>query len=437
MLKFNQSLNPVQAGERVLHFADYVSLWGSLGVGLLVMMAGASLLPALSLPQAFAAILIGSLLGAALLGYIGYIGARTGLSSAGLIRSSLGRGLSWLPVALNILQLIGWAVFEIIVMRDGLVLVLGTFGAHVPVAFVTLCVGLVLAGVLALAMTGFVRRFIRGIGVSLMGVALLWLTIQTVRAGFAAGWDNVLKAGDGSMSFAAAVDLVIAMPISWLPLVADYTRYAKMPKRAFTGTALGYGLANGWCFALGVVLAALNPGAEIMAAIILLPVGVGALVLILVDEMDNGYSDLHSASVSGHSLVPQIAVRQLGPVLAGLGTVLALVLPIANFSDFLSKYQDFLYLIGAVFLPLFVVIGAYFQMQKSEAEKAFVWPAIFAWLAGFVLYEALGGFASLQALSGLQLPQVLTPYGASLGSSLPSALVSYGLYMILRKIIRD
>ena len=108
MLKFNQSLNPVQAGERVLQFADYFSLWGSLGVGLLVMMAGASLLPALSLPQAFAAIAIGSVLGAALLGYIGHIGARTGLSSAGLIRPSLGRGLSWLPVALNIAQLIGW-----------------------------------------------------------------------------------------------------------------------------------------------------------------------------------------------------------------------------------------------------------------------------------------------------------------------------------------
>ena len=437
MLKFNQSLNPVQAGERVLQFADYFSLWGSLGVGLLVMMAGASLLPALSLPQAFAAIAIGSVLGAALLGYIGHIGARTGLSSAGLIRPSLGRGLSWLPVALNIAQLIGWALFEIIVMRDGLGLVLGAFGANVPVALLTVLVGLVLAGLLALAMTGFVRRFIRGIGVSLMGVALFWLTLQTLRAGFSAGWDSVLKAGDGSMSFAAAVDLVIAMPISWLPLVADYTRYARVPNRAFAGTALGYGLANGWCFGLGVVLAALNPGAEIMAAIILLPVGVGALGLILIDEMDNGYSDLYSASVSGHSLVPQIAVRQLGPLLAVLGTVLALVLPVANFADFLTKYQDFLYLIGAVFLPLFVVIGAYFQVQKGGAEKAFVWPAILAWLAGFVLYEALGGFASVQAISGLQLPQTLAPYGASLGSSLPSALVSYALYMVLRKIIRD
>eukprot|EP01037_Dinobryon_pediforme_P012746 gene12746-12842_t len=409
----NQSLNPIPKSERVLDFSDFASLWGSLGVGLLVMLAGASLLPALSLGQALAAILIGTILGAALLGTIGRIGASTGLSSAGLIRPTLGRGLAWLPIALNILQLIGWALFEIIVMRDGLSLVLAKAGIAAPVTVLTVLVGLVLAGLLVLAMTGFVRRFIRGIGVSLMGIALVWLTIQVLRSGFTVGWDGVLKAGDGSMSFAGAVDLVIAMPISWAPLIADYTRYAKSPNRAFAGSALGYGLANGWCFALGVVLAALNPGAEMMAAIILLPVGAGALGLILIDEMDNGYSDLYSASVSGHSLMPQIAVRQLGPILAVLGTGLALLLPIANFSDFLTKYQDFLYLIGAVFLPLFVVVIAHFQTQKGEAEKSFVWPAIIAWLVGFVLYEALGGFASLQAISGLQLPQTFAPYGAT------------------------
>eukprot|EP01037_Dinobryon_pediforme_P013262 gene13262-13370_t len=408
----NQSLNPIPKSERVLDLSDYASLWGSLGVGLLVMLAGASLLPALSLAQALGAILVGTVLGAALLGYIGRIGAATGLSSAGLIRPTLGRGLAWMPIALNILQLIGWALFEIIVMRDGLSLVLAKAGIAVPVTILTLLVGLVLAGLLALAMTGFVRRFIRGIGVSLMGVALVWLTLQVLRSGFSAGWDNVLKAGDGSMTFAGAIDLVIAMPISWAPLIADYTRYAKVPNRAFAGSALGYGLANGWCFGLGVVLAALNPGADMMAAIILLPVGAGALGLILIDEMDNGYSDLYSAAVSGHSLVPQIAVRHLGPILAVLGTLVALWLPIANFSDFLTKYQDFLYLIGAVFLPLFVVVIAHFQTQAGETERAFVWPAIFSWLVGFVLYEAMGGFASLQAITGLQLPQALAPFGA-------------------------
>ena len=450
MSEYNQSLNPVSAQARVLDFFDFLSLWGSLGVGLLVMLAGASLLPALSLAQALGAIFVGSVLGAALLGWVGRLGAVTGLSSAGLIWPSLGKGFARVPVVLNILQLIGWALFEIIVMRDGLNAVLSAAGVQVPVVFLTALVGMLLAILLALAMTGFVRKFIRGIGVSLTVAALAWISLQLARqGGFGEVWN---KPGDGSMSFAAAVDLVIAMPISWLPLVADYTRFGKSPGRAYAGTSLGYGLANGWCFALGVLLVALFPGKDTLAAILLLPVGGLALGLILLDEMDNGYSDLYSASVSGHSMMPRLSVRQIGPVLALLGALAAILLPIGNFADFQSKYQDFLYLIGAVFVPLFAVVIAHFMIcgEQSRAVDApnFVWPGIVGWVAGFVFYEALGGFSSLinimNAVAGLDkdagyhVPALLQPmadFGGTWGASIPSLLLAMVVYAGMSRMV--
>lgn len=437
----NQSLTPVADDARALDFFDFAALWGSLGVGLLVMLAGAALLPALSLGQAFGAIATGTLFGALLLGAVGYLGAKTGLSSAGLIWPSLGSRIAFLPIVLNILQLIGWALFEIIIMRDGLALVLKSNGFEASGLVLTLVVGVLLAALLSLAMTGFVRKFIRSIGLSLMLLALVWLTVQLVLKGNAAGWASLFdKSGDGSMSFALAVDLVIAMPISWLPLIADYTRFGKSPARAFAGSALGYGLANSWCFALGVVLSVLN-GADMMAGMALLPLGLGALTLILIDEMDNGYSDLYSASVSGHSLMPKIPVRALGPVLALVATALALLVKVESFADFQSKYVDFLYLIGAVFVPLFAVVLAHFTGKSDTPSNAkpIVWSGVIAWLVGILLYEALGGFASLHNITGFEAPTLLKPigdFGGTWGASLPSLIIAFCLAWLLGKIFK-
>lgn len=435
----NQSLTPVAANGRALDFADFAALWGSLGVGLLVMLAGAALLPALSMGQAFAAIAAGTLFGALLLGAVGYLGAKTGLSSAGLIWQSLGSKLAFLPILLNILQLIGWALFEIIIMRDGLALVLKGQGYEISPLVLTLGVGALLVALLSLAMTGFVRKFIRGIGLSLMLLALVWLTVQLVLKGNAAGWAGLFdKAGDGSMSFAAGVDLVIALPISWLPLIADYTRFGRSPARAFAGSTLGYAVANGWCFALGVVLSVLN-GADMMAGIALLPLGLGALLLILIDEMDNGYSDLYSASVSGHSLAPQLPVRALGPILAIFATALAIIVKVDNFADFQTKYVDFLYLIGAVFVPLFGVVLAHFSGAANQIVRPVMWGGAVAWVIGVVLYEALGGFSSLHNITGFVPPELLKPvadFGAAWGASLPSLIVAFVMAWGLRKIVR-
>ncbi|RBA23846.1 Permease for cytosine/purine, uracil, thiamine, allantoin [Herminiimonas fonticola] len=116
---FTPAFIPIPAAERVFSFRDHAALWFSLGVGLLVMQIGAFLGTALGTQTALFAIVAGSVLGAALLGWVAYIGYERGLSSPILMCQTLGTSFAKLPVILNIIQLLGWSAFELVVMRDG------------------------------------------------------------------------------------------------------------------------------------------------------------------------------------------------------------------------------------------------------------------------------------------------------------------------------
>ena len=125
-----------------------------------------------------------------------------------------------------------------------------------------------------------------------MVLSLLWLSWQFVSLaqaqGLSALWN---RQGAGGMGVLPALDLVIAMPISWLPLVADYARHGKSGGAALRGTWLGYALANMWCYSLGVLVALTLPSTDLVQALLLAQGGLIALSLILIDEVDNAYGD--------------------------------------------------------------------------------------------------------------------------------------------------
>ena len=191
------------------------------------------------------------------------------------------------------------------------------------------------------------------------------------------------------MGWPSALDLVIAMPVSWLPLVADYARFGRSPRGALGGTWVGYALANVWCYALGLlVVSVAAPGASLVGVLLLAQGGLVALSLILVDEIDNAYGDVHSASVSAHSLQTAWTVRGWGLAIAVACTALALVLP-------MHDLEPFLLLLSSVFVPLFGVILGRMGTPGGAAsqDKTVDWSAAVLWLAGIALYHALSQWA--------------------------------------------
>lgn len=390
-------LAPTSASERVFTQRDHVALWFSLGVGLLVMQVGAYLVPALSTQQALLAIFVGSILGAGLLGWMAKISCETGLSSAALMTHVYGHNFAKLPIALNLVQLIGWGTFELVVMRDATVAIAQQAGgmAH-PVwpMLTTLLWGCLIALLISGSMLQLVRQLITRIALPLVVLSLLWLSWHFVHLAISQGWQTLWqRTGTGGMGWLPAMDLVMAMPISWLPLVADYARHGRDGKSAMRGTWLGYAVANLWCYGLGVLVALTLPSADLVTALLLAQGGLIALTLILIDEVDNAYGDAYSGSMSAHSLQPRWSLRRWGLVITAGCVALALVLP-------MHSIEPFLLLLSSVFVPLFGVILGRLAWQSSSLRQQSSpywlsnarpahWPAVALWIAGVLLYHCM------------------------------------------------
>ncbi|HEY2419117.1 MAG TPA: hypothetical protein VGH84_14430, partial [Steroidobacteraceae bacterium] len=250
----------------------------------------------------------------------------------------------------------------------------------------------------------------------LVVLSLVWLSWQFAARLHAKGLESFwMRPGDGSMGMFSALDLVIAMPVSWLPLVADYARHGKRSTGglggAFGGTWFGYAVANIWCYALGVmVVSVAEPGTDMLAALLLAQGGLVALGLILVDELDNAYGDVYSGSVSGHSLMPRWSIRRWGLLLAAVCIAFALVLP-------MHSLEPFLLLLSSVFVPLYGVILGRLGMGtvvESVGTRRVDWAAAAIWIAGIVVYHACAAWA----------PQW--------GSALPTLAITFVLAWITR-----
>ena len=391
----NTALSPLPVAGRSFDFKDHAALWLSLGVGLLVMQIGAYLVPALGAQQALLVIVAGSVLGAGLLAWTARLGCDSGLSSAGLMHATYGSSFSRLPVLLNVVQLIGWTTFELVVMRDGTVAIArqsGGFTHAVWPVLATLLWGAILLALLSGSMVKLVRQFIGRFGLPLVIVSLVWLTWQFLSKANSQGLSMLWnRPGAGGMSTLSALDLVIAMPVSWLPLVADFSRYGRSGSSAFRGTWLGYAVANIWCYSLGLLVAITTPSTDLVAALLLAQGGLIALGLILIDEVDNAYGDIYSGSVASHSLKPSWSVRRWGMLMCVVCTLLALMLP-------MHSLEPFLLMLSSVFLPLYGVIlarlpGSNLQELLDTGRKVDT-SAIVIWLAGIACYHLMAQLAT-------------------------------------------
>ncbi len=432
-------IDPVPDAGRQLGGFDVGVLWFDLSIGLLVMVTGALLVPALGLPQALLAIVLGTAIGCAPLALVALAGQREGVPTMVLLRPALGERGSFLPSVLNVVQLVGWTAVEFWAMGEvANVASARLFGfesrAFWIAAVAVVCTALALGGPVFV-----VRRWLQRFGIYVLVGSAAWITFEVVRAGeLGAIWE---APGSGGLPFWLAVDLVIVMPISWLPLAADYSRFARPGSRAALGTYVGYALGNAWFYTLGALLV-LVAGASadalgIGSAVVALAGGGLVLVALLVGESDNAFADIYSAAVSTQNVVPGMRERRVIVVVGVVGLVLALAFTV-------ERYEVFLFLIGSVFVPLAAVLLAdYFVRSRGRYGQATLfartgvrWGSFVPWAVGFVVYQwsvptgpqgwvdAVGEvFGSL----GLPFPLL----DSRLGASIPSFVVAFGLAAVL------
>ncbi len=373
-------VTPVPERLRTLSGLDTGLLWGNLGISLLVLFTG-TFLAGLGLQRALLAVVVGAVLGCALLGLAGLIGFERRVPGMVLLRAPLGERGSYAPTTLNVLQNLGWAVFELYVMSLAAAAlserVFGFDGRWLWVlVFAALTLWLALAGPIS-----FVRRWVRRFAVWVVAAStayLVWWALDGADVG--ALWS---ADGEGGMRFFQGVDLTVAMAASWLPLAADYTRFSRSRRAAFWGTGVGYFVPLALLFALGALLAlsrGLSEPATIFTAIVAGGAGSAvALLALTVDETDEPFANVYSAAVSIQNLLPAASQRHLIYAVAGMAAAGALFVDIV-------AYETFLFLLGSFFVPLFGVLAADFLLGAAPPVDV-RWSGIGAWAAGFALYQ--------------------------------------------------
>ena len=423
---------PVPSGLRVLRTFDLFVLWSSLAAGLLVLAAGSLLVGAfgLTLGESLIAALAGSILGSLMLAAAAVHGSRAGVPTMVSLRPILGRRGSYIPTALNVVQLLGWTAFEFVVMGQAAAVLTGqVFGPMTAEYFVPLwaivTIALALGGPLAV-----VRDWLERFAIWLVYASTAAIGIAVFLHGLDFNLRPPAVAGgySGPSSILLGLDLVVAMPVSWWPLVSDYNRFARTPRTSVVGTTLGYTAANFVFYLLGAALLFLgisvfglsaSDPAAFLAAIGLLGLSFVPLLVILVDETDNAFADVYSAAVSYQNLAPKR--RQTVPVLVAtlLGAVVAVFL-LGQGELIGGGYENFLLLVGGLFVPLLgTVIADSFLVRRqayrveefADAAPRWRWPAYASWLPGIALYFVIVYF---------QIP---------IGATLPSFALAVGLHL--------
>lgn len=375
-----------EAPPRVLGWLDQIGLWGNLGMSILGPAAAIYVLQPFGFePMSFVgaglAILVGTVLGTLLIAAAAVPGAETGAPSMVLLRGLFGRRMSYLPTVVNIVQLIGWAVFEIVVITEAAQQLLPWHGIRWPYV--------VIAGALTTAMAikplGVVR-ILRRYALVLVTLATIYLYVQLLR-------NPMPSLTHGSWSgFFPASDSVIGAAVSFAPLASDYSRHSRSRAAAFGGTFTGYAVASLASYILGLVALATVVQAssgqlqtDMFAEFIAVPVGWLAFGILVARELDQSFADSYSTVMSVQNVVPRFDRRLLAVVIGTLATFFALVLTI-------DDYYNFLLLLGSVFVPLTAVLLVdYFAVRRhgwdvSEDAPA-RWVMVVPWVLGFVTYQ--------------------------------------------------
>ncbi len=344
-------------------------IWFGAGISIAEILTGTYLAP-LGFGAGMAAILIGHLIGCALMFLAGIIGARQRRSSMEAARMSFGKKGAMLFSILNVLQLAGWTA---IMIYDGALAAGSCF--HGGMWIWCIVIGALIIAWIALGVSNLGKVNALAMTLLLILTIILSKVIFIDHAG--------LTQAAGAMSFGAAVELSVAMPLSWLPVIADYTREAERPIAASAVSVIVYGAASCWMYIIGLGAALLTQESDIAAIMVQAGLGVAGLLIIVFSTVTTTFLDAYSAGVSAVSIFPSLKEKTVGIAVTLISILASILFP-------MDDITDFLYLIGSVFAPMIAIqIADVLIMRHDRSESAFCFTNLLIWLAGFLLYRLL------------------------------------------------
>ena len=356
--------------ERRTSLMENGLIWFGAGVSIAEILTG-TYFSSLGFGKGLAAILIGHVIGCLMLFLAGVIGGKSRLSAMETVKSSFGSLGGLVFAFLNVLQLVGWTA---IMIYDGALAADGIFSTGRWIWCLVIGALIILWIVIGITNLGRINTIAMGL--------LFLLTLVLCKVIFFDG--NVMTtAADDTMSFGAAVELAVAMPLSWLPLISDYTREAKEPVKATAVSAIVYGLVSCWMYVIGMGAAIFTGESDIAQILLKAGLSIVGLLIIVFSTVTTTFLDAYSAGISSESIVSTIKGKYAAIAVTVIGTLGAILFP-------MDDITDFLYLIGSVFAPMIAIqIADFFILHRDKREENFDWRNLIIWVIGFILYRIL------------------------------------------------
>ena len=375
-------------------------IWFGAGVSIAEILTGTYLAP-LGFGRGLAAIIVGHIIGCLMLFLAGVIGGKARKSAMETVKMSFGQKGSLLFSVLNVLQLVGWTA---IMIYDGALAADGIMSTGRWIWCLIIGALIVLWIMIGITNLGKVNVIAM--------TALFILTLILCKVIF---FDSgaVGMAADESMTFGAAVELSVAMPLSWLPLISDYTREAKEPVKAKAASTIVYGIVSCWMYVIGMGAAIYTGEYDIAQIMLKAGLGIVGLLIIIFSTVTTTFLDAWSAGISSESIVSKWNGKHVAVAVTVIGTAAAIVYPMDNITDFL-------YLIGSVFAPMIAIqIADFFILRKDHSVSMVNVPNMAVWVIGFLAYR------------------VLMNVDMIVGNTLPDMIITIILCLIVNKIINS
>ena len=325
-------------------------------------------------------LVLGHIIGGIFLFFVGLIGARIRLNAMETTASVYGSYGSKFFASLNLFQLVAW--IAVLNAQGATVLA----GLHLPISFPLTCV--VLAVLIALWVFVGLRRFakVTTVVMAVLTVLLVALTVKlfgtsSIFAEIPSSASGVNSAAGHSPGFWSIFEISMALPLSWLPVISDYTKDVEKPVRATAVSAIAYTVASFWMYFIGLEIASAGVGNDIAQAILLAGLGIPGIIIVVLSTVTTNFLAANSAGESAKAIVHKLNPKITGVVVSAVSAVLAI-------SGIMDHYISFLYLIASVFAPMAaVLLVSFFLDKQGRTGKAFWLWNLFAWLAGFVVYQ--------------------------------------------------
>lgn len=375
-------------------------IWFGAGVSLAEILTGTAFAP-LGFQKGILAIIIGHIIGCTMLFLAGVIGGKTRRSAMETVKMSFGQNGGVFFSFFNVLQLVGWTaimIYDGALAADG---VLNTGRWVWCLVIGALIIVWILVGITNLGKINTIAM-----------AALFILTLVLCKVIFFSGAAGNVDTSE-AMSFGAAVELAVAMPLSWLPLISDYTREAEEPVKATAVSAVVYGIISCWMYVIGMGAAIYTGEYDIAQIMVKAGLGIAGLLIIVFSTVTTTFLDAYSAGISAESVFSKLNGKYAAVAVTVIGTVGAIVYPMDNITEFL-------YLIGSVFAPMIAIqIADFFLLKQDKSSRAVYVPNMIIWVIGFVVYRIL---------MNVDMP---------VGNTLPDMVITIILCLIAGKLIPE